>query len=157
MGQQRKKHADLQEKTQGLWSNSKLFEKALACFKGSFHDKALLKFKVHITFNSDSNDVTQLSKHLLRTVCSELTNMMVLSLAEDSGLPIPENYNLSNTVMILSLSRSLARTLTHTHTHTHTHSLSPHSLTHTHILIASRFSILCRCFAYNHYYRIGSN
>lgn len=39
VGQQKKKHANLQEKIQGLWSNSKLFEKALACFKGSFCDK----------------------------------------------------------------------------------------------------------------------
>lgn len=66
---------------------------------------------VHIiTFNSDSNDVSQLSKHLLRTLCTELTNMMVLNLAEDSGLPIPENDNLSNTVMIsLSLSHIARR------------------------------------------------
>lgn len=34
VGQQRKKHANLQEKIQGLWSTSKLFEKALAHFEG---------------------------------------------------------------------------------------------------------------------------
>ena len=39
MGQQKKKHANLQEKIQGLWNNSKLFGKALAYFKGSFYDK----------------------------------------------------------------------------------------------------------------------
>lgn len=56
----------------------------------------------------DANDVSQLSKYLLRTLCSELTNMIVLNLAEDSGLPIPEN-ELSNTVITLTLSHSLRR------------------------------------------------
>lgn len=41
MGQQKKKHANLQEKIQGLWNNSKLFGKALAYFKGSFYDKTV--------------------------------------------------------------------------------------------------------------------
>ena len=46
IGQQKKKHANLQEKIQGLWSNSKLFEKALTYFKGSFVSK--LCHSVHV-------------------------------------------------------------------------------------------------------------
>ena len=36
IGHQRKRHADLQEKLQGLWSTSKLFERALANFEGAW-------------------------------------------------------------------------------------------------------------------------
>jgi hypothetical protein len=46
MGQRKKKHANLQEKIQGLWNNSKLFEKALACFTGLFYDKALSEINI---------------------------------------------------------------------------------------------------------------
>ena len=34
VGHQRKRHANIQDKIQGLWSTSKLFEKALAHFEG---------------------------------------------------------------------------------------------------------------------------
>ena len=33
-GQQRKRHANLQERVQGLWNSTRLFEKALALFEG---------------------------------------------------------------------------------------------------------------------------
>ena len=47
-GQQRKKHASLQEKIQGLWSTSKLFEKSLQCFKGMLCDSAIM-FTLRLT------------------------------------------------------------------------------------------------------------
>lgn len=82
-----------------MWCNSKLFEKSFAHFEGMcLHYIIIVKGFVYTYMDSDYNDVSQLSKYLLRTLCSELMNMVVFSLAEDSGLTVPNDHNLSSTV-----------------------------------------------------------
>ncbi|CAL1533609.1 unnamed protein product [Lymnaea stagnalis] len=64
-GTDRKKTAaEVQDKMNGLWVNARLFEKSIKLFEEPVH--------------------TNLVKHLLKTVCSELANTVVLALASDN-------------------------------------------------------------------------
>ena len=40
-GQQRKRHANLQDRVQGLWNSTRLFEKALGLFEGRYSCKCV--------------------------------------------------------------------------------------------------------------------
>ena len=42
---------------------------------------------------------TQLSKYLLRTLCSDLTNLILLFIAEDCGLNLPELEDMNGKVI----------------------------------------------------------
>lgn len=96
-GQQRKRHANLQDKVQGLWNSTRLFEKALGLFEGDTE--------------------SQLSRYLLRTLCTDLTNTVLFYLAEDSGLDTPshgqgEMTAKERSTLISNLPEQMKRTLT---------------------------------------------
>ncbi|XP_066914006.1 E3 UFM1-protein ligase 1 homolog [Clytia hemisphaerica] len=66
-----KSHKDYQEKVNGLWSNLKLFEKGLKQFE-------------------DENQVA-LSKHLLKTIATDLTNTIFELVANQNLMSLAEN------------------------------------------------------------------
>ncbi|XP_064606518.1 E3 UFM1-protein ligase 1-like [Liolophura sinensis] len=71
----KKTHGELQEKISGLWTNARLFEKGI-------------KF-----FSEDTQ--SQLIKHLLRTVCSDITNLGLSALATDNMLSVTDENSLT--------------------------------------------------------------
>ncbi|XP_032239292.2 E3 UFM1-protein ligase 1 homolog [Nematostella vectensis] len=71
----RKSHAEIQEKVNALWSNAKLFDKSINLFPEDV--------QVH------------LSRHLLRTVCTDITNLMVNMLAADHMLAVTDETTIT--------------------------------------------------------------
>ncbi|XP_019617876.1 PREDICTED: E3 UFM1-protein ligase 1-like [Branchiostoma belcheri] len=61
-------HRDLQEKVTGLWTNIKLFEKGLKLF--------------------EEEAQSQLAKHLLKTLCTDVTNMLVNFVASEQMMSV---------------------------------------------------------------------
>ncbi|XP_053396896.1 E3 UFM1-protein ligase 1-like isoform X2 [Mercenaria mercenaria] len=74
--ERKKTHGELNEKLVGLWTNVRLFEKGLKLF----------------------NDETQtnLVRHLLRTVCTDITNVVLNSVATDQMLSIADETKFTN-------------------------------------------------------------
>ncbi|ESO89369.1 hypothetical protein LOTGIDRAFT_229220 [Lottia gigantea] len=72
----KKTHNVLQEKILGLWTNVKLFEKGLKNFK--------------------DDTQTQLSKHLLNTVCNDMCNIIVNAVAGDHQMSVQDESTLTN-------------------------------------------------------------
>ncbi|XP_066028576.1 E3 UFM1-protein ligase 1 homolog [Pocillopora verrucosa] len=71
----RKSHSEVQEKVSVLWANAKLFDKGIKLF---------------------SDDVqVQLSRHLLRTVCTDIVNQAVGLLAADHMITINDESTLT--------------------------------------------------------------
>lgn len=52
------------------------------------------------------NEASQLSKYLLKTLCSDLMNMVILSLAEENGLSFSSDQTLSSTVWQFKLEKT---------------------------------------------------
>eukprot|EP00731_Ephydatia_muelleri_P001090 Em0001g1090a len=87
-------HANLQESIQGLWNRARLFQKAIPFFEG---DSAL-----------------QLSKYLLRTVCTDLLNMVFCYLSKDKGVQLPDDQKLTakdRSTIILNLPENMRKSL----------------------------------------------
>ncbi|XP_060085103.1 E3 UFM1-protein ligase 1-like [Ylistrum balloti] len=75
-GASRKKtHGDLQEKLSGLWTNCKLFEKGIILFQ--------------------DEGQTQLIKHILKTLCSDIANMVVNTLAIDHMVSVQDESEIT--------------------------------------------------------------
>lgn len=71
----RKSHSEVQEKVSVLWANAKLFDKGIKLF---------------------SDDVQmQLSRHLLRTICTDIVNQAVGLLAADHMITINDETTLT--------------------------------------------------------------
>ncbi|GFR97363.1 E3 UFM1-protein ligase 1-like [Elysia marginata] len=69
-GADRKKTAqEIQDKVNGLWTNAHLFEKGIKLFEDPTQG--------------------QLTKHLLKTVCSDLANAVVIAVASDNMMNLP--------------------------------------------------------------------
>ncbi|XP_033740513.1 E3 UFM1-protein ligase 1-like [Pecten maximus] len=75
-GASRKKtHGELQEKLSGLWTNCKLFEKGIILFQ--------------------DEGQAQLIKHLLKTLCSDIANMVINSFATDHMVSVLEETEIT--------------------------------------------------------------
>ncbi|XP_041352630.1 E3 UFM1-protein ligase 1-like [Gigantopelta aegis] len=75
-GSDRKKtHGDLQEKLNGLWSNVKLFEKGLKLFPEDAH--------------------SQFVRHILKTLCTDISNMVVNFIATDNMLSVSDELQIT--------------------------------------------------------------
>jgi hypothetical protein len=73
--QLRKRHAELQDKVQGLWNMLHLFQKAI----GLFQDDAAV----------------QMNRYLLRTLCTDIFNHVLKYLADDNGVNLPSGNEFS--------------------------------------------------------------
>lgn len=71
----RKTFGELQEKVSGLWTNARLFEKGLNMFRDA--------------------DQANLARHLLKTICTDITNLLVCALATEHMLTAPEDGHLT--------------------------------------------------------------
>ncbi|WAR06782.1 UFL1-like protein [Mya arenaria] len=72
----KKTHGELQEKLTGLWTNARLFEKGLK----------------HLPEDVQLNSV----RHLLRTVCTDITNLVLNAIATDHMLSVADESTLTN-------------------------------------------------------------
>ncbi|XP_011403614.1 PREDICTED: E3 UFM1-protein ligase 1-like [Amphimedon queenslandica] len=75
-GSQRKRHSELQERLQQLWNRLRLFEKGIEVFEG--------------------DTKVQLSKYLLHTICTDLTNQLLRYIAQDYKITVPEDEGAFN-------------------------------------------------------------
>ncbi|XP_023930232.1 E3 UFM1-protein ligase 1 [Lingula anatina] len=71
----KKTQGELQEKLVTLWTNTKLFEKGIALFKEDVQ--------------------AQLSKHLLKTICTDITNLIVNAIATDHMMSVSDETQLT--------------------------------------------------------------
>lgn len=87
-------HANLQESIQGLWNRARLFQKAIPFFEG--------------------DSTLQLSKYLLRTVGTDLLNMVFCYLSKDKGVQLPDDQKLTakdRTAIISNLPENMRKSL----------------------------------------------
>lgn len=101
-GSQRKRHSELQERLQQLWNRLRLFEKGIEVFEGILHYYCihiLYLIKIPFTTNSYVGDTkVQLSKYLLHTICTDLTNQLLRYIAQDYKITVPEDEGAFNKV-----------------------------------------------------------
>ncbi|XP_064629084.1 E3 UFM1-protein ligase 1-like [Lineus longissimus] len=71
----KKTHGELQDKISGLWTNAKLFEKALS------------------SFNEDTQG--HLSRHLLKTICSDITNQCFCAVAVEHMMSMADESQMN--------------------------------------------------------------
>ena len=110
-GAQRKRHAQLQESIQELWNRVKLFNKGIELFEGTIMGGAILitsntniHIYVHVVFYNFSGDLKlQLSKYLLRTICTDMTNQIVKYIAQDYKMTVSDDTEVFNKVSCCSL------------------------------------------------------
>ncbi|ELU03598.1 hypothetical protein CAPTEDRAFT_148455 [Capitella teleta] len=81
----KKTHSQLSDKIVGLWTNAKLFEKGLKLFP----DEAQVA----------------LSKHLLHTVCSDIANLMLNSVAMDNMISVQDESSITAAIRQKLLNR----------------------------------------------------
>ncbi|XP_069138905.1 E3 UFM1-protein ligase 1-like [Argopecten irradians] len=85
-GASRKKtHGELQEKISGLWTNCKLFEKGIILFQ--------------------DEGQTQLIKHILKTLCSDIANMVINSFATEHMVSVQEETEITPEVRAKLISK----------------------------------------------------
>ncbi|KAK3097920.1 hypothetical protein FSP39_014469 [Pinctada imbricata] len=95
----KKTHGELQEKIAGLWTNCKLFEKGLKLFS--------------------EDTEAQLVKHLLKSVCSDIVNVVVCAIGSENMISVPEDSNLTTenrAKIIAKLPENVQSVLTKLHT-----------------------------------------
>ncbi|CAH1800044.1 unnamed protein product [Owenia fusiformis] len=81
----KKTHGELQDKIGGLWTNAKLFEKGIKLF------------------NEETQ--TQLSKHMLKTICSDITNLAFGTIATQNMMSVSEDTQMNADVRVKLLSK----------------------------------------------------
>ncbi|KAJ8315850.1 hypothetical protein KUTeg_008000 [Tegillarca granosa] len=79
----KKTHGELQEKLLGLWQNCLIFDKGLKNFTGETQ--------------------TQLAKHLLKTVCTDITNIVVNSFGTEYMLSVGDESQLTSEGMFTDM------------------------------------------------------
>lgn len=95
----KKTHGELQEKLLGLWQNCLIFDKGLKNFTGETQ--------------------TQLAKHLLKTVCTDITNIVVNSFGTEYILSVGDESQLTSegrVKIISALPSEVQSVLTKLHT-----------------------------------------
>jgi hypothetical protein len=78
-----KKSDNFQVKVQELWSNTVLFGKTILLFEG-FPKEAF-------EYQTWDSTVLHLSKHLLKTICTDLVNLVVQAVAEDHMIQLSDD------------------------------------------------------------------
>lgn len=93
--QHRKLHAALETQIQELWTQFKLFEKAIPYFQGLFIGLSMYMVRPvaykcsHNLFYCISGEPrVQASKYLLNTLCSDMVTKVVRFVAEDHMVPV---------------------------------------------------------------------
>ncbi|KAK7107301.1 E3 UFM1-protein ligase 1-like [Littorina saxatilis] len=71
----KKTFAELQDKVSGLWTNARLFEKGVKLFQ-------------------DANQAN-LCRHVLKTICTDITNLLVSAMARDNMVAVPDDGQLT--------------------------------------------------------------
>ncbi|XP_076076266.1 E3 UFM1-protein ligase 1-like [Mytilus galloprovincialis] len=95
----KKTHGELQEKISGLWTSCCLFEKGMK------------------QFNEETS--AQLVKHLLKTVCSDITNIVVSAVATEHMMSVQEDMQLTpegRATIIVKLPDNMQQILSKLHT-----------------------------------------
>ena len=102
-GTSRKKtHGDTTEKANGLYSNARLFEKGLQLFEGLTWRPLFLSepHKYDVVLNLSGDTQLQLSKHLLKTVCTDLVNLIFNVVAADHMMSVNDESQITQDVII---------------------------------------------------------
>lgn len=96
---------DLQEEVSNLYNNIRLFEKGVKFFTGTFstvssidsHNCSWTFILIgHLYFPDDTQ--TTLTKHLLKTVCTDITNLIFNFLASDLMMAVDDPTTITNEV-----------------------------------------------------------
>ncbi|KAF0876069.1 UFL1 ligase, partial [Crocuta crocuta] len=103
---------DLQEEVSNLYNNIRLFEKGVKFFTGTFstvssidsHNCSWTFILIgHLYFPDDTQ--TTLTKHLLKTVCTDITNLIFNFLASDLMMAVEDPTTITNEVRKKILSK----------------------------------------------------